>query len=50
MTILAWISLVINVFIALAVIADKDLKEDTRFFSLVIQFPTLLFIALFLIN
>lgn len=50
MTILAWISLVINVFIALAVIYDKDLKEDTRMFSLVIQFPTLLFIVLYLIG
>ncbi|MGG1152360.1 hypothetical protein [Bacillus wiedmannii] len=50
MVILAWISLVISIFIALAVICDKDLKEDTRFFSLVIQFPTLLFIVLYLIN
>lgn len=50
MTVLAWISLVINVFISFGVICDRDLKEDTRFFSLVIQFPTLLFIVLYLIN
>lgn len=50
MTVLAWIALVINVLIALSLICDKEIKEDTRFFSLVIQFPTLLFTVLYLIG
>ncbi|MBO1582692.1 hypothetical protein [Bacillus sp. XF8] len=50
MTILAWVSLVINVFIALVTLGSNDMESDARIFSLAIQFPTLLFIVLYLIN
>ncbi|WP_155924344.1 hypothetical protein [Bacillus sp. UNC437CL72CviS29] len=50
MTILAWISLIINVVIAAVVINSEELETNAKVFSLAIQFPTLLFIVLYLIG
>ncbi|KFM99952.1 hypothetical protein [Bacillus clarus] len=50
MTLLAWISLVINVIIVLVMLDTDDSEKSTMIFWLVIQFPTLLFIVLYLIG